>query len=211
MTTLSDAVRYAIISHLNNVHTALPAKIISYDSSKKKAKVQPTLNKRYANGQNIEMPIINGVPVVFPSSSNFSMTWPLSANDYVLLVFSERSTAEWLNKGGLVTPQDPRKFDLSDAIAIPGLMPYIESNTNSNNDFTVKIGDATFKMSPDGKFCFSGQNEELMSILDELFTTIEAITVSADQGGVPNPIIPINNITDFQALQVRFNQLKGDC
>lgn len=205
MTTPSDIVKQAISSYLNSIHTCLPAKIIDYDFTLQKANVQPVLNKKFLNGDTPQMPVISNVPVVFPRGGGFNMSWPLNPGDTVLLVFSERSMDNWLQTGGIVTPLDPRKFDLSDAIAIPGLIPFSEpSGIQDNESFMIRNGSARMKISPDGTYCFHGATEELMDILDELFTAIQAITF---QTGVA----PLPNLATFISLQTRFNTLKGNC
>lgn len=212
MTTPTDIFRQAINSQISNIHTCLPGRIVSYDFSVQKATVKPLLSKRYKDDTIQSIPEIPNVPVIFPRSSSFSMHWPLNPGDLVLLLFSERSLDQWLNSGGEIAPLDPRKFDLSDAIAIPGLYPFSETSPAEDNDnFIIQIGSSKMKISQDGTYCFHGATEELMGIIDELFDAIEAITVAADQGGVPNPAIPINNIATFTSLQTRFNTLKGNC
>ena len=65
--------------------------------------------------------MIYNVPVLFPRSRKAAVTFPLEKGDTVLLVFAERSLDEWIEKGGnKVSPEDPRRHDMSDAIAIPG-------------------------------------------------------------------------------------------
>src|SRR5690606_8963428 len=84
MTSLTDAVKYAIDFNLANVHTCLPAQIISYDYQKQKAQVKPVISKRWTDGNFSEMPIINGVPVIFPSSGGASLTFPVKEGDFCL-------------------------------------------------------------------------------------------------------------------------------
>jgi len=212
MTTPSDIIGQAINFQLSGVNTCLPAEIISYDFTKQKASVQPLLKVKFTDGTIDPMPIIENVPVIFPSSKDFHISFPLNEGDTVLLLFSQRSIDNWLSTGGEVVPNDPRKFDLSDAIAIPGLRDFSQTSpAEDNTTFTLQLGSAKFKIDPSGTYCFKGATEELMSILDELFTAIEAITVAADQAMVPNPAIPINNLATFTALQARFNTLKGNC
>ena len=212
MTTPADIMRQAINYQLRGANTAMPGSIVSYDYTQQKAQVQPDLRRKYKDGSVQSMPELVNVPVIFPQGGGFHMHWPLNPGDTVLLVFSQRSMDEWLKSGGEVTPQDPRMLDLSDAIAIPGLIPFSPASPAADNqNFNLEMGSARMRISPSGQFCFRGVSEELMSILDEMFSAIQAITVAADQAGVPNPVIPINNLATFTALQARFNTLKGSC
>lgn len=216
MTTPTDIIRQAISSQICNIHTCLPAKIVSYDYTVQKATVQPLLSRRYKNGTeegDIQpIPEITNVPVIFPRSTGFSMHYPLNEGDNVMILFSERSMDEWLDVGGKLAPLDPRKFDLSDAIAIPGLYPFSDSSpAEDNTTYTVQVGSAKLKIDPSGTFCFHGITEELMDILDSLFSLIEAITVIVPPGTLPPAPFPIANIASFVDLQTRFNTLKGTC
>lgn len=207
MTTPTDIIRQAVQSQLAGMHTCLPGRIVSYDYTVQKATVQPLLSKRYKDDTTQQLPEIPNVPVIFPRSANFSMHWPLNSGDLVMLAFSERSIDQWLNQGGIIAPLDARKFDLSDAIAIPGLYPFSSPSPAEDNDnFIIQMGSAKLKMSPDGKWCFHGATEELMGIIDELFGLLETTTVTTSLG--PQPFI---NVASYTALKLRFETLKGDC
>lgn len=122
---LDEAIRGIIDAR---VHVALPGKIVSYDEATQTAAVQPIVRARYRtpDGESTQykLPQLPKVPVAFPQGGNCSITWPLVVGDDVLLVVAERSLAEWKAGGGLpgdISPRDPRRFDLSDAVAIAGL------------------------------------------------------------------------------------------
>lgn len=207
MTTPTDIIRQAFNSMACQMHTCLPAEIVKYDYTEQKAQVKILLRKQLKDGQVYTYPEITNVPVMFPRANNFSIHYPLNAGDKVAVFFSERSLDEWLEKGGTVTPTDPRKFDLSDAIAIPGLYPFSDSSpAEDNENFIIQIGSAKLKMAPDGTFCFHGASEELMGIIDELFTLLENTTVNTSLG--PQPFL---NVLSYTALKARFETLKGDC
>lgn len=210
MTTPSDILKQVVNYGLTNIHTCLPGEIVDYDYTQQKAKVQPLLRKRYADGTIQSLPEITNVPVVFPSGTGFSMHWPLNAGDNVLLLFSERSLDNWLSTGGEVAPIDPRKFDLSDAIAIPGLIPFPQTTAPQDNTaLNIVMGNARMKIDPSGTFCFHGVTEELMSILDELIGDLITLTTQPTPA-VGAPLAPV--ITPIlQALQVRFQTLEGNC
>lgn len=126
--TLAEVIAGAVGARLAELNVAIPASVQSYDRATQKASVKPLIRSvltdsdgtRVAEGR----PIINDVPVVFPGAGAYSITFPLAAGDTVLLVFSQASLDKWLSSGGEVDPLDPRRFALSDAIAIPGLRPF---------------------------------------------------------------------------------------
>lgn len=174
MTTMTDAMRQAVLFQLYDVHTALPGTIISYDSTLQKATIQPSLKKSYLDGTTQEMPILNNVPVIFPRAGGASLTFPVVQGDTCLLLFIERSTDLWKSVGGVVAPDDPRKFDLSDAVAIMGLMPFSENSLSENNEdvlLTYKNSNIRIKSSGEiqietaGKIAIGNQTTEVLDLL----------------------------------------------
>jgi phage baseplate assembly protein gpV len=123
-----------IANKIADMHICMPAKILEYDYTKQKAKVQPALNQKYNDGEVIELPAIYNVPVIHPASGGASITFPVNINDTVLLVFSEKSLEEWLSNGEQVTPDDPRQNNLTDAIALLGLNPFSKTSPAENNE-----------------------------------------------------------------------------
>ena len=140
-----------IANKIADMHICMPAKILEYDYTKQKAKVQPSLNQKYNDGEVIELPAIYNVPVVHPASGGASITFPVNINDTVLLVFSEKSLEEWLSNGEQVTPDDPRQNNLTDAIALLGLNPFSKTSPAANNtDLLIKYDGSEVKLKPSG-------------------------------------------------------------
>lgn len=114
----------------SGTRTCLPGEVTEYEHSEQKASVQPAVDFQYIDPETEEIvfetpPVVPNCPVAFPSAAGFSFTFPLSPGDPVVLVFSERSTDEWLSQGGTGhEPADSRRFDLSDAIVVPGGRPF---------------------------------------------------------------------------------------
>lgn len=124
--TETDNLLAAARAQLARVHTSIPGVVRSYDSATQTAVVQPVVRFKFRDGdgaiQNYTPEPIADVPVAFPGAGSFSITWPLAAGDLVTLVFAERSITEWkATAGATVEAADTRRFDLTDAIAIPSL------------------------------------------------------------------------------------------
>lgn len=117
--TLVEAVEQVAKSELGGAHVALPARVQSYDAASQTCSCQPVL----LDAEGERLPVLQGVPVCFPQGGGFSITWPLQSGDYVLVVFSERSMERWMARGDFQAAVDPRRFDLSDGMAIAGLRP----------------------------------------------------------------------------------------
>ena len=133
-TNLTQVLQIAIDNALTRISTCMPGRVVSYDYATKAAEVQPLINRLWSDGSSSPMPIITDVPVVWPCTAGASLTMPINAGDGVLLLFADRSLDLWLSKGGQVTPDDGRKHDLADCIAIPGLWPFTVQSLAENND-----------------------------------------------------------------------------
>ena len=168
--TFENVLNAAIDSKLFDLHTCLPGIVESYDPSKNTVSVVPAIKRKYESGEIVTLPIINNVPVAFPRGSNFSMTFPIKKGDSVILVFSERSLDIWKKNGGLVDPKDPRRFNLTDAYAIPGGYPEKSPVPGAsatklrikNNDSLIEMQEgAKFKIGKDG-------GDELFDLISQL-------------------------------------------
>lgn len=148
---LTDVLNAAFKNMMNNMHTCMPGRVESYDFTKQKASVLPLIKKSYKDGKSQSLPVVVSVPVVWPRSSNASMTFPVNKGDYVLLLFSERAMENWLALGGEQIPGDSRKYDLTDAIAIPGLYPFnVSSLAENNTDVLIKYNSTTVRITQSG-------------------------------------------------------------
>ena len=127
-TTLQDLLSKFRESMAAQIHTALPGKIVRYDSSAQKADVQPLIKDRYVDEagalQVRTLPVIPAVPVQFPGAGGYRITFPVAEGDTGLLLFAESSLDKWLVSGGTVDPEDDRRHDLTDAVFLPGLRDF---------------------------------------------------------------------------------------
>lgn len=159
---LTDVIARAIRNRLADLHTSMPAQIISYDFRTQKANVQPTINRRYADSRIEKYPPINNVPVIFPRSGGASLTFPVKPGDPVLLIFCGRSLDGWLNRGGIVDQDDNRMHSLNDAVAIPGLLPFPTGSLARNNeDALLTYGNADVEIKQDSQINVRNKNASI--------------------------------------------------
>ena len=125
-----------------NIHTAVPGTIVSYDPAKGVATVKPTM-KYTTKG---------GVPVVFQQhmGQKATVAFPVKPGDGCLLVISEQSLDYFMY--GQETGTN-LKFDLTNAVAIPGL--FAKANTvvaeACNEDaIIVDVSGTRIKVKSDG-------------------------------------------------------------
>lgn len=101
---------------------------VSGDLSDLRVNVRPAINELYADGTSEEHLDILSVPVIMPGSATTLVSFPVNAGDTVLLVFSQRSMDNFkIGNGQPTVPNDSRKFQAEDAIAIPGLFTFSKS------------------------------------------------------------------------------------
>lgn len=105
------------------VDTVTVGLVESYDPDSQIVTVQPAIMRRRESEDEAKpRPVLADVRIVFPGSGDYWVTFPISQGDPVLLLAPSRSLDNWLNSGGIVDPDSDRIFDLSDAIAIPGIL-----------------------------------------------------------------------------------------
>ena len=156
--TFDAVIKAGIDSALKELHTCLPGVVISFDTDTQTADIQPTI-KRKIGDDVVNLPVLGSVPVRFPKSTDFSISFPLAADDEVLLIFAERSLDTWLTHGGIQNPFDFRKHDLSDAFAIP--MGYSQKNLipsfpTANLEIKVNSGTGSITITPAGVISITG-------------------------------------------------------
>lgn len=203
-TTLLEALQNVIDVTFEDIHTALPGRFESYDYTKQKASVKPLIKKVYLDDEVLDLPVIASVPVVFPRTTTSGVTFPINKNDKCLLIFSERSLQNWALSGRDSSPGDPRRYALTDAVAIPGLFSFAETNLASNNT-DLEIHHKGFKIviTPEGKFKLVGKNGiELIKVIDDWMTQVKQNKVITGIG--LQPFDP----TSIAAMTVIQNQLK---
>lgn len=191
--TLSGIIRTQIGRVLDGMHTCMPGRVTSYDAASQEASVQPLFKgtRRADGGEPIveALPVINHVPVVFPGAGAYSITFPVSKGDTVLLVFAEQSLDKWLVNDGIVDPQSTRRFHISDAIAIPGLRSFRNPIEDVPTDALVITGDSIKLGSKN-----ASDPVALKSDLDAFASGID-VRIAALTPGLPGTATEINTLT----------------
>lgn len=101
-----------------DVHTSMPGIVQSYDDTAQTCSVQPAV-RRLLDGEFEELPVMQGVPVMFPGAGGFAVVFPLVKGDMVWLHFSETDWAEYRSTGQLSRPRDVTRHALSYPCAYP--------------------------------------------------------------------------------------------
>lgn len=208
--TLAEVIQVQIDSNLIDLHTCLPAKIVSYDSSTQYASVEIQLQRKYEDGTMLPWPVIANVPVKHPRC-NGGQTYihmPLTVGDDVVLVMSERSLDNWKTQGGMQDPQDRRKFNITDAYALIGGSAVPDAFTlDDDQAVTIKHFLSTLEMKKTGKYKIKGGlSDELISILSDFMASISRAFTTTSLG--PEPLVDPQD-PGFTLIQQRLNAFKG--
>jgi hypothetical protein len=149
MSDFVTALQASIEAQTSEINTSQPGVLVSYDPDRNRAVVRPAMQKRLADGSALDAPQIFEVPVVWPmgAGGTAGLTLPIKPGDGMLLHFSQRSLEGWAS-GDSGAPDDPRHFDLSDAVATPGLVAL--GITVNATDAEFRFGDAKLRLRPDG-------------------------------------------------------------
>lgn len=134
-----------------NMRCCIPCIIQSYDANKGTVECQPAVRERIINqNEEIEylnLPLLTNVPVMFPSNSKYSVTFPLAKGDECLVLFSDLSIDNFWEKGNVQNPIEDRRHDLSDGIAIPCNLSLTKERKTYEDGILISSPDANIKMS----------------------------------------------------------------
>lgn len=186
MPSLTETVNAHIRAAQADIHTSIPARVLSYDPTRQTVDVQVDVNHLLPSNEVLERGAIRGVPVQFGGTTRTLMSFPIKKGDTGTLHFQERSTDEWTQqqptqgeqKG--VFAKDRRMHDYSDCIFVPGVHPYAKSPVGGrghvyqhdpNQDTVIKHNIGTpaecyMFMKPDGSIIFQNKEVHMQLLVD---------------------------------------------
>lgn len=129
-------VRDLISRSLNDLNISVPAVVVGVERlSDGFVDVKPIVN--YMNSltrETVEYPVLRDVPVIFPSTKNTTICFPIAQGDFVSLLFQSNYVRDFsLGNTEVQDPPYPNLGDLSQVVAITGFNPYQMSCLNPNN------------------------------------------------------------------------------
>jgi hypothetical protein len=208
--TLDQVIRKAVNAAALELHTWLPA-VVTQVLGNQRVNIQPLLQRRYVtpssptgqstSGTLVKLPAIQNVMVGMPMGAGYSIKLPVKVGDTGIALFCERSLDNWSNGSGSFTdPADVRHHDLSDAIFIPGIVPFANQTMDDTDDLVVTNGEAQLRVQEAGTFQLKNETNELLSLLSQLAAACSEIA---------NVAGPTFNAAAFVALQAQIDTLKG--
>lgn len=97
------------------IHTALPARVVSFNPSEQTVSIELMIEQINHNGEQLALPPLVDVPVKMFAYGAFMITAEPQAGDEGLATFSERCIDGWWLSSRKSVPLDIRFHDLSDA------------------------------------------------------------------------------------------------
>lgn len=181
-----------------DVHTHLPAEVVSYDAGTNLVSIQPCIDRMRIddpnNTESVRLPQIDDVPVHHFGSGKCLLTVAPQPGSYGSYHVSERSLTKWINQGGIATPDNHRKFDISDGFFIPGIYPTIIDGNNGLVEEDISTDRIELR---------TRTGNTTVAVLDN-----ENVEITADDE------ITFNQGTDYAVrydqLKIAFDELKSD-
>jgi hypothetical protein len=133
--SLADVIRTAMEARIDTIYTALPGRILAFDRGAQTCDVRPMVEQAYhdefGERKTTALPVITGVPVLFPGGGGTRIVWDLHGGDGCLIVFSSSSLEGWRKSDGQGFTDSGNDYhhSLNDAIVIPGLFTSRDSRT----------------------------------------------------------------------------------
>jgi hypothetical protein len=138
--TLPEVIRRAIDGALNDVHVAIPGKVLAYNATTNLADVEVQVQhsiwdddsgRRYEDAGTLP-----GVPVQWPRAGGYLLTLPLAAGDTGLLVFNSDPIGEWRSTNQKSQPDDASRLSVSWPVFVPGV--FADTNQFSAADLAAR-------------------------------------------------------------------------
>ena len=179
--TLTEILGMVKENWLNEIHTAMPGTVESFDAGTQTANIRLGFKRAYVDGAVVEYQVVPNVPVRFPATATAWVWLPLAKGDTVMVHFAERALYPWWAQGGAQDPQSPRKMSTMDAVAVPGLRtkgtPIVPKG--ALDSLEVTNGTAWIEITKDGtikatgtKLALGNGTVELLALLDQLLTQL---------------------------------------
>lgn len=132
-----------------SMQTAFPAKVISWSANLNVVKIEPQFIETWVNqdgsreSEPNEYPYLENVPVLFPRSGNWSITFPIETGSYGLVICTKFALDVWREQGRSSDPGDLRRFGMSGAVFHPVNLHPNSSAISGVSSTAMELGNGT--------------------------------------------------------------------
>lgn len=132
----------------SSMYTALPAKIVSYDPSTQTCVAQPLI----VDENDMQMPQIFDVPVIFPSGGGAVMSFPIKAGEKCWLSYSMYPISQWVrsNADAVIKKNLSRSHHISECVALVGVGTRTDNYQPHPDKVMIRNGTSSFVMDEKG-------------------------------------------------------------
>lgn len=216
--TTAGAVRDAIEQRERQMQTSFPARVVagSYDASLGTVTVEPMFYEAWREGSErvVEAPAneadayVEDVPVAFPRSGDFCITFPIADDSFGLVTCTKYALDVWREAGTVSDPGDLRRFTMSGAVFHPvNLYP-----EDANIGTIGTVDETVFVLSEDPAnadwlclYTETKQNlDDIKTVLDDLISAHDSHihTTTATVGTGPVGVISAPTVTTSETYTV---------
>ncbi|SET17415.1 Gp138 family membrane-puncturing spike protein [Thorsellia anophelis] len=133
--SLEQAQKSALENELKSLRTAFPARVIDFDATTQSAVIECLIHTVLSDNEGgLPLPPLENVPVIFPRTTRFAITFPIHKGDEGIAIIADRCIDAWWVTGKASKPLVYRMHDLSDAIFIPGINSLPTATQNFDAD-----------------------------------------------------------------------------
>lgn len=140
------------------LHTALPARVVSFNQPEQTVSVELMIEQIGYNGEQLSLPPLVDVPVKMFSYGPFNITAAPQKGDEGLAHFAERCIDAWWESGRKSVPMDIRFHDLSDAFFDGGYKSKSNALVFYPNSLNIAGPSNFIRLNQDGSIEISGSS-----------------------------------------------------
>lgn len=209
--SVESVVKHMIKLNNHKTNISFPAVVVNTDKLLDGViDVKPIVNfMNSSTGDTIEYPTIRNIRVLFPSSRNTTISFPLVQGDFVDLLFQSVDITDFLN--GNTKPHDPFSTgygNLKNVVAIVGLSPYQESCFNPNNyknEFNNQDLNIVHNKNSDNEAIVSINTDGDITLKSPTKVLVESpkVEVLADEVEANNAVISTQGDVEIQGRSVK--------
>jgi len=182
------------------MQTAFPAKVLDWHSGTNTVRLEPQFIETWTTNdsapdpdssirlkrfhEDAETTYIDNVPVLFPRSGSWSITFPIETGSFGLVVCTKYSLDAFRNQGNRADPEDLRRFTMGGAVFHPVNLYPNSSALSGVSSSVMELGQI---LTSSGASTVTTQFIALANLvkseLDAIQVTFESITVGTGGGG----------------------------
>lgn len=128
-----------IRSDIQKINTLYLARVEKVYNDVGKADIQPLEKKIDSLGNEIEPPLVQGVPILTFKSKDFYIKIPYQKDDIVIVACTKHSIDNFLVDKKVMADElrFQRRFNLNDSVIIGGLLSESDGSIDGNNDLEI--------------------------------------------------------------------------